>query len=99
MHRSFIEHQRVDIPPLSETFGQDDVTVLLEWTQSDPFYSYNVSVLPQPVTIMSIESGRVNFTVVYNIHYNVNIHIAPPCDGYNVTTVIELHYGECHQSI
>ena len=51
---------------------------------------------------MSIESGRVNFTVFYNIHYNVSIHTASLCGEYNalwnyniiiMVSVIKIKHG------
>ena len=96
----FLEYHEVEGPFLSEYFEREIVicTLRLELKQGSPHYSYNISVFPPPVIqvmLSLIESGTVNFTVFYNTHYNVSIHIVPPCGEYEVTTFVELYYGRC----
>ena len=83
----------LNIQILSEDLERDSVRVTLEWIQDNSsFYSYNVSVAPNPVTT---ERMRVLLKVTYDIPYNVSVQATPTYGNGNFITVfIKLHYGE-----
>ena len=84
----------------SENLERDGVIVILEWTQeNNSYYSYNVSVIPYPVSTLNPEGMRAQLNVSYNVRYNVSVVATPiiNCGQGNdntVTASIELHYGE-----
>ena len=86
----FVDSQ-VNITLVSEHFTSDGVVVTLEWIQQN-FYSYNVSVIPQPEYDVN-ETTRIQLNVSYNTFYNMNVVASPPC-GQNTSTsnLIGLYY-------
>ena len=75
-------------------FGNDNVTVIVEWTKED-HVSYHVEVVPQVLEGYYDEDATVQMvqvTVDYNIHYNVRV-LATIC-GESSIDVIEIYYGQ-----
>ena len=77
-----------------EEFGEERVTIHLNWTQSEnSLVSYSISVVPRSgITVSIIESTIANLTLAYNTPYNVTV-VADFCDQRNATALIALNYG------
>ena len=84
---------------LSEYFKDNGVTVTIEWTEESFHYLYIIiiNVMPQPAMepIISIGSTTAQLNVLYDVEYNVTITAVPLCGRNNVTSTIQLLYGEC----
>ena len=83
---------------LSEKFKNNGVTVTIEWTEESSHYLYNIiNVMPQPAMepVFSIGSTTAELNVLYDVEYNVTITAIPLCGRKNVTSTIQLLYGEC----
>ena len=77
-------------------FGIDKVTTILEWVQESGAF-YNISIVPQVMTLRIIRSTSVQLTVSYNIQYNVSIVAFDSLCGQNsAITALELNFGESH---
>ena len=80
-------------------FGNDNVTVIVEWTKED-HVSYHVEVVPQVLEEYYDEDASVEMvqvTVDYNVHYNVSV-LATLC-GESSIDVIEIYYGQTPTNI
>ena len=77
---------------------REGATVTLELTELNSLYLYHVSALPQLTSHMFIGSTIVQVKVSYNVHYNMSILAASPCGKNNITTFIEVFYGELFKS-
>ena len=86
----------------AENFGEDEVTVSLEWTSTqeiiedsfESFTSYNISAKPsESVKVVMVDAMRANLIVPYNVLYNVSV-TADFCDLFNASTVMNLMYGK-----
>ena len=86
----------VNIQIMSDDWERDGIRVTPEWIQdSSSFYSYNVSVTPNPASALTTERMRVQLKVSYDILYDVSVQSTPTCGkGSSITVSIELHYGE-----
>ena len=86
-----------DYPNLREVnssvieYGILDVIVRLQWTPQNGVI-YNISTNPKVAIVDLITTPSVQFSVSYNIHYEVSIVATSNC-GQNRTGV-SLHYGE-----
>ena len=87
-----------NISLVSQQYEGNGVTVILEWTQERPLYSYHVNITPQ-LALMFNESTRVRLTARYNILYNFSVAAAHLCGQHNVTSSTELYYSEYHTSL
>ena len=83
---------------MSENFGNENVTVTLEWIRKldsmlhNNLSTYYVNIVPDPLMKVVENSLTIQLVVTYNILYLVNI-VATLC-GQNTTDVMNLHYGE-----
>ena len=68
---------------LIETIRSDYVIMTLEWTQTDPTYSYHITVVPHPPVSYST-SIEAQIRASYNTAYNVTISLSS-CGQYTVT--------------
>ena len=75
----------------SETFGEDNVTVFLEWAQVNGVM-YRVDVIPQ-VPVRLLRRTSVLLTVLYNTLYNVTV-IGSLCGQNSTQSVVEIYFGE-----
>ena len=80
------------------SFGADNITVSLSWTQqeSSMMMSYNVTVVPEASAVKFIEgfeSTAVQLILSYNIQYIV-IFVGTLCGRNMSSTTVELNYGE-----
>ena len=78
---------------MTEHIKNDHVLMTLEWTQTDPTYSFHITVvLPLPVSFST--STQVQIRASYNTAYNVSILVSS-CGQYTVTAFFkEVFYGE-----
>ena len=68
------------------------VTILIMWMPQNSV-SYNVSSKPKMAMIdLHVMTSSVQFSISYNVHYNVSIVATSMC-GRN-STATELYYGE-----
>ena len=89
---------RIDFTSLSEEFDSDGVMVTLEWAPTNSVYSYQVTVVPSPLGVLSSDSEtfRVQLKVSYDVLYNVSV-VSSLCDqtGAIIASVsTTLHYGK-----
>lgn len=75
----------------------ENVTVTLEWSQENPSYSYNVTVIPQIELAYNHQctTCTVQLTLSYNTQYNASVVAIHPCGQSTLTSFIELYYSEC----
>ena len=82
----------VNIQIMSEDLERDGVRATLEWTQDNSsFYSYNVSVTPNPASALTTERMRVLLKVTYDIPYNISVQATPVC-GNGTSSQFLLNY-------
>ena len=74
---------------ISEGYRDDNVTVLVEWTQED--VSYNITIVPM-VPIIFIGSSSIQLIVSYNVEYNVSLEAVAVCQSI-APGHIRLFYG------
>ena len=72
-------------------FGNDNVTVTLEWSQFSG-ETYSVATVPEPVNLSFIMSNSVQLVLHYNTQYNLSV-IATLCGYRNATTNLMIYYG------
>ena len=72
-------------------FGNDSVTVTLEWPQFSG-ETYSIVAVPQPVNMSSIMSTSVQLVLLYNTEYNVTV-TANLCGYSNATNIATIYYG------
>ena len=65
-------------------FGNDNITVTLEWSQFSG-ETYSVATVPEPVHMSFIMSNSVQLVLRYNTQYNLTV-IATLCGHRNATT-------------
>ena len=83
---------------ISEQFGMDNVTVILEWINEGGGLSYNASVTPESPSTEMFTAGNVSsikLVLLYNIQYNLST-VATLCEENSAATITELNYGELH---
>lgn len=90
---SATDPKEVAITSVSEQYEGNGVIVTLEWTQENPLYSYNVSVIP-PAEITFTGKARAQMKVSYNTSYNVSVMASSPCGRSDATNFTELYYSE-----
>ena len=74
-----------------DELGNDDVTVILEWTPVRGL-TYNVTILP-PVPARLIGSASAEITVAYNTLYNVSV-VPSFCEELGTATLFNLNFGK-----
>ena len=72
-------------------FGNDNVTVTLEWSQFSG-ETYTVTTIPEPEHLSFIMSTRVQLVLLYNTQYNL-IVAATLCGHRTATTNLIIYYG------
>ena len=72
-------------------YGIFDVTVRLQWIPQNDMI-YNISINPKVAIVDLMTTPGVQFSVSYNIHYEVSIVATSSC-GQN-RTIVSLYYGE-----
>ena len=72
-------------------FGNDNVTVTLEWFQFSG-ETYSVATVPEAVNMSFIMSTRVQLVMLYNTQHNVMV-TATLCGDRNATTNLMIYYG------
>ena len=72
-------------------FGNDNVTVTLEWSQHSG-ETYTVVTVPEAVNVSFITSTSVQLVLLYNTEYNVTV-TATLCGHSNATNFTTIHYG------
>ena len=87
-HKKFIAFPTI-IKVESEHFQSENVNITLNWTQANNEF-YDIDVIPRAPTHYA-ESTTVELTLLYNVHYNINI-VAFLCE-FNRTNTIEFLYG------
>ena len=66
-----------------DQFQKDGVTLTLEWSKTDPTYSYQVTIVPNlPLNFST--STRVHIKVPYNSPHNVSLTVSS-CEEHNTT--------------
>ena len=78
---------------ISETFGLENVTVILEW-QGQYGLTYQANIVPDAVDKLNqIAFNSIQLTLLYNVTYNVSVLLIPGC-GKSLPNVTKLHYGK-----
>ena len=79
---------------MSEMFGSDSATVILQWSSPTVAsgVSYNVNVTPPLESVLMAGNTSVQLTVPYNTEYNVSI-VTINCAGKSPASVTSLLYG------
>ena len=78
-------------------FGNNSVTVTLEWSQFSG-ETYTVATVPDPVSVSFTGSTSVQLVLLYNTEYNVTV-TATLC-GYSNSTnssTLSYYYGTYYQ--
>ena len=74
-----------------EIFGEDNVTVSLEWAHENGVM-YHVDVIPQVPIRFLRSSTIILLTVLYNMLYNVTV-VGSLCGQNSTQSVIEIYLG------
>ena len=96
---SVTDPKEVAITSVSEQYEGDGVIVTLEWTQENPLYTYNVSVIPVPIEITFTGKARAQMKISYNTSYNVTVVASSPCGQGDATNFTELYYYSEYNNI
>ena len=73
-----------------ELFGEDNVTISLEWTNSIEI-AYYINITP-PVPIMHHGKTNASVTVLYNTPYNVSM-VGSLCGQNSTHSATEIYFG------
>lgn len=97
MHAIELDPQKaaVNVSLVSQQYEGNGVTIILDWMQGSPLYSYHVIITPQLKLVLN-ESTGVQVTLLYNIIYTFTVVAVHPRGQHNVTSLIKLNYSEFH---
>ena len=87
-----LQEHNVTITVQSVQLLSEHVSIILEWSRQNFFYSYNIVVEPQAELTFN-GSTTVQLTLSYNTQYNVGVVATHLCGHVSsVVTSIELYY-------